>query len=242
MFGLEFLMAGWLTVQQNPNIEQVRQEISCQLKKSPQINVIPSKSRVRYDFTRSKADLNKVDVDTVSPYGPQHKTEVSGLMSGSIQVKHEMSFMHELYERLDKGCLFINSLDIEVHIEPVVYVASEYPKGTCMHNAVLTHEHKHVKVDRVIVNKYVKIIGQAMKSVINTQGSAFGPYELDRLPHVQNNIQNSLNKVLKKYNDKMNEERREKQQAVDSLEEYESIGARCPDKHKYEGRRVKHMH
>lgn len=234
-------MAGWFTVQQNPKIEPVRQEITCQLKTPPQINIIPSKSRVRYDFTKSKAELNRVNVDTVSPYGPQHHTEVSGLMSGSIQVKHEMSFMHELYDQLDRGCLFIRSLDVEVHIEPIVYVAKEYPKGTCMHNAVLAHEHKHVRVDQVIVNKYTKIIGQAMKQAIKSQGATFGPYELDRVPHVQNNVQNSLNKILKKYNDRMNNERREKQQAIDSFEEYESIGARCPDKHKYEGRRVKHM-
>ena len=230
MFGLDLLLAGWVTLQDKRPIEPVKQVVTCQAKTAPIINVVPSKSRVKYDFSKSKSDLNSVNVDTVSPYGPQHDTEVSGLMSGSIQVKHEMSFMHEQYARIDTGCLYIRNVDIEVHIEPIVYVASEYPKGTCMHNAVLAHEHKHVRADQVIVNKYTKVIGNAMLRVINSQGASFGPYELNRIPLVQNNIQGSLNKVLTKYNDLMNDERRVKQQAIDSFEEYENIGKRCPNK------------
>jgi len=230
LFGLDLLMAGWLIMDNKPLIEPVRQVVSCQNKVPPRINVIPSKSRVRYDFTKRKSQLNTVDVDTVSPYGPQHKTEVSGLMSGSIQVKHEISFMHEMYQSIDAGCLYIRSVDVSVHIEPTIYVAAEYAKGTCMHNAVLAHEHKHVREDQLIVNKYATIIGKAMQRVVNAQGASFGPYSINRVPLVQKNVQNSLNTVLKKYNDQMNAERRKRQQAIDSFEEYESIGKRCPNR------------
>ncbi len=228
MFGLDLIMAGWLATQHKPMIEPVRQAISCQTRNAPRINVLPSKSRVRYDFSKRKAQLNAVDVDTISPYGPHHKTEVSGLMSGSIQVKHEMRFEHQKYMSLDLGCLYIRSVDVSVHIEPTVFVAAEYAKGTCMHNAILAHEHKHVREDQLIVNKYTKIIGRAMQQAVNSQGASFGPYELDRISLVQQNIQNALNGVLKKYNDRMNLERRDRQQAIDSFEEYESIGKRCP--------------
>ncbi len=228
MFGLELILAGWLTMDQKPNIQPISTPVTCRARDVPQINVSPSKSRVRYDFTKRKAELNSVDIDTVSPYGPQHTTQVSGLMSGSIQVKHEMQFEHQRYESLNQGCLYIRSVSVNVHIEPLIYIAAEYPKGSCMHNAVLAHEHKHVREDQLIVNKYTKIIGQAMQQAVNSQGASFGPYTLDRVPLVQNNIQNSLNKVLKKYNDRMNEERRKRQQAIDSFEEYESIGKRCP--------------
>jgi len=223
MFGLDLLLAGWI----NASIMPAKSVVTCQTKVAPRITVMPSKSRVRYDFTKSKSDLNAVDVDTVSPYGPNHKTEVSGLMSGSIQVKHEMRFMREEYASINTGCLYIRSVEIGVHIEPIIYIASEYPKGTCMHNAVMAHERKHVREDQLIVNKYTNIIGRAMQQAVNSQGAAFGPYDLERVPHVQNNIQNGLNGILKKYNDRMNEERRIRQQKIDSFEEYESIGKRC---------------
>lgn len=226
MFGLELLTAGMLYLAPTP----VLATVECHAKTSPKINVIPTNSVVKYDFTKTKPQLNSVDVDTVSPYGPNHKTYVSGLMSGSIQVNHQVSFMHETYDQLDQGCLYLKEVEVKVHIDPTIFIAKEYPQGSCMHNAVLTHERKHVKEDQLIVNKYSNIIGKALAKLVDSQGPAFGPYEIARLPFVQQNIQNSLQKVVTKYNDMMNLERQRRQQAIDSLEEYESIGKRCKDR------------
>ena len=225
MFGLEAIVAGWLGFAATP----VNIEVECHPKMPPRVEIVPSKNRVRYDFTKSKAQLNTVDIDTVSPYGPQHDTEISGLMSGSIQVKHSTSFMHEKYETLDLGCIYIRSVEVDVHVDPTVFIASEYPKGTCMHNAVMAHEFKHVREDQLIVNKYSRIIGKAVEQAVNAQKSSYGPHDLYKLPVIQTNIQNSINSIIGKYNDRMNQERRERQQAIDSLEEYESIGERCSD-------------
>lgn len=227
MFGLEFIVAGMLHFAPEMKVEPVLQEVKCVAKSAPRINVVPTKSRVKYDYTKTKAQLNSVNVDTVSPYGPQHKTSVSGLMSGSIQVSHQVGFVHEKYEQLDQGCVYLKTVDIKVHIEPTIFIAKEYPPGSCMHNAVMTHERKHVREDQLVVNKYAAIIGRAMGKVVNSQGAAFGPYEIVRMPIIQENVQNSLNTVLKRYNQDLNNERRTRQQAIDSFEEYESIGKRC---------------
>ena len=226
MFGLELLAAGMLYLSPTPVVA----EIECHAKTAPKINVLPSKSRVRYDFTKSKAQLNNVDVDTVSPYGPNHRTTVSGLMSGSIKVEHQVGFLHETYDQLGTGCIYLKSVKVKVHIDPTIFIAKEHPKGSCMHSAVLVHERKHVREDQLIVNKYSNILGKALASVVDSRGPAFGPYDKSRMPFVQQNIQNSLNKVVKKYNNQMNNERRKRQQAIDNLEEYESIGARCKNK------------
>ncbi|MCI5059891.1 MAG: hypothetical protein MRY79_02340 [Alphaproteobacteria bacterium] len=225
--GIMFLSSG---IQTGVQAQVENAPIKCQIKVAPRINVTPSKSNVRYDFTRSKAELNRFDVDTISPYGPRHKTTVSGLMSGAIRVQSRVSFMHETYAQLGLGCVYLKSVDVKVHINPTIYIAREYKQGSCMHTAVLVHERKHVREDQLIVNKYAKIIGQAIKAVVNSQDGAFGPFETERIPFVQQNVQNSIQKIVKKYNQKMNEERQERQQAIDTLEEYESIGARCKDR------------
>lgn len=233
MFGLELLSAAILYSQ--PQVEprmrptQVVSQISCNAPKPPKINILPSKSRVRYDFTKKKAQLNSVDIDTVSPYGPNHQTMVSGLMSGAIQIKHEVSFLHETYDMLDQGCVYLSSVDVMVHIDPTIYIAKEYPPGSCMHNSVLNHERKHVREDQLIVNKYANQIGHALTQVVNSQRGSFGPYETARMPFVQKNVQNSITKVIKRFNDQMNLERQRRQQAIDTIEEYESIGKECPE-------------
>ena len=219
-------MAGMISLSPTP----VVLDVECHAKTAPKINILPSKSHVKYDFSKTKPELNQVDVDTVSPYGPDHKAYVSGLMSGAIQVEHQVGFMYETYEQLGKGCLYLQELKVKVHIDPTIYIAKEYPRGTCMHNAIMTHERKHVREDQLVVNKYANIIGKAMAQVVDSQGPAFGPYPTEQLPAIQENVQNSLTKVLKKYNEQMNQERQKRQQAIDNIEEYESIGKDCKNR------------
>ena len=206
---------------------QVVAQIECRTQVPPKINVLPSKSRVKYDFSKTKAELNEVDVDTVSPYGPNHKSTVSGLMSGSIQVEHQLAFVHESYDQLDQGCVYLKSVDVKVHVDPTVFIAKEYPQGSCMHNAVLAHERKHVREDQLIVNKYSNYIGRALATVVDSKGAAFGPYNLSELPDVQKDIQAEITAVVKKFNKQMNLERQERQQEIDNVEEYASIGRQC---------------
>lgn len=125
--------------------------IECRAKIAPQVNVKPMTRNVQYDFTKTKAELNSFDVDTISPYGPQHKTQVSGLMSGSIQTKSQVELLHEKYALQGKGCLYLKSANVTISIDPTIFVAKEYKKGSCYHNAVLNHERKHVQIGRAHV-------------------------------------------------------------------------------------------
>lgn len=225
MFGLELLAVGMLYLSPEP----VFAKVQCRAKTAPKINVLPTKSHVQYDFTKTKAELNEVDVNTVSPYGPQHKTYVSGLMSGAIKMKHQISFIHETYQQVDQGCLYLKSVDVKINIDPIIFIAKEYPQGSCMHTAVLAHERKHVIEDQLVVNRYANIIGRALAEAIDIKGSTYGPYKILELPQAQEQAQNSLHSIVQKLNLQMNEERQRRQQAIDNLEEYKSIGIRCKD-------------
>lgn len=223
MFGLELIAAGMLYLSTEP----VLAVVECKAKTAPQINVMPTKSRVKYDFTKTKPELNQVDVNTISPYGPNHKTYVSGLMSGAIGVKHQISFIHETYEQLDQACLYLKAVNVKINIDPTIFIAKEYPQGSCMHTAVLAHERKHVLEDQLVVNRYANIIGQALAEAVNTQGGVYGPFKVSELPYMQEQAQNTLHDIVKRLNQQMNEERQRRQQAIDNLEEYQSIGVRC---------------
>lgn len=225
MFGLEVLAAGMLYLVPEPVFAQVE----CQAKVAPKINVLPIKSRVQYDFSLTKAQLNEIDVTTVSPYGPHHKTYVSGLMSGAIGLESEIRFIQETYSQIDQGCFYLKSIDVEINIDPVIFIAKEYPQGSCMHTAVLAHERKHVMEDQLVVNRYANIIDDALAEVINTTGSSYGPFKIAELLSAQESVQITLHDIVRSLNSQMNEERQRRQQAIDNLEEYESIGARCKD-------------
>jgi hypothetical protein len=71
-----------------------------------------------------------------------------------------------------------------------------------------------------------------MHQLISSRKNGLGPFPINEIPHIQANIQRSFATVLTKYNDQMNLERRERQQGIDTLEEYESIGANCPERNR----------
>lgn len=219
MFGLELAMTGLLHL--------AAAEVQCAPRKAPEITVVPSNSKIRYNFTKSQTDLDGFDIDTLSPYGPNKETHVGGLMEGEISVEHRIRFMQETYQSLDQGCLHIDTIDVKIHIDPIIYIASEHKEGSCKHDAILDHEKKHVRVDRITVNKYAKKIGKALQAELRSSGASYGPFSGASLPEEQSRIQEIVGDIIKLETNRMNQERRKKQQEVDSLEEYERIDRMC---------------
>ncbi len=232
MLGLELMMAGMLMAPQNPALHQVVFPYDCKARRAPQINVRPSQSRIKYDFTKSKAYLNTMNTDTISPYGPAHKGSVSGLMSGSIGLKSKVMFSTESYAQYGMGCLYLKGVDVEITVNPKIYVASDFPQGGCMHNAILAHEMKHVNEDQYVVNKYINEIGKSLSQRIEANGAVFGPIKLSDMSNRQEAIQSALHDEVRYMNEVLNAERRQRQQDIDSLEEYQSIGVKCKSRNK----------
>lgn len=222
MIGLEYVMAGYLQL--------ASAGIECKLKKAPEITVSASDTSVRYDHSKSQAQLDNFENDTVSPYGANVKTHVGGLMSGEVSVAQSTRMMQETWPHLNAGCLYIDSIKIKIHIKPTIYIAREYQKTGCMYHAIMEHEKKHIAVDRQIVNKYSALIAKGVDAALKKIGYAHGPFRLGELPARQDEIQKYAQAIVKQYSDQMTEERQRLQQAVDSLQEYERVQAQCRGK------------
>jgi hypothetical protein len=206
----------------------VKAQIKCVPKVAPKIKVLPTKAQLKYNFTKTKYDLERFDIDTVSPYDPNSKTHVGGLMSGKIQLTQQTEFMNELYDHVGYGCVYIKKVDVKIHVDPTIYVAREYKRGSCKHNEILKHERRHVREDQLIVNKYSKLVADDLKASLDVGGYSFGPYKTSELAGVQKRLQGQLEGLVIARHDAMNIERKKRQQAIDSLEEYDFIAEQCP--------------
>lgn len=215
------VMAGWLT------LAAADSQVSCIVKQAPRVIVTPSKSTIKYDFTKTREQLRAFDIDTVSPYDAKSETHVGGLMSGEIQMESRINFLKETYQPIDRHCLYIDTVEVKLHINPTIFVAKNYKRGSCEHEAILDHEKKHISVDRLIVNKYAQRIADTLSFALNKYGAAYGPYGRGELETAQGKLQSYIETIIKDESDRMNAERREKQQAVDTLEEYERIRKVC---------------
>ena len=205
-------------------------KIECKLKKTPEIQVSATDTNVHYDHSKTQAEMDRMETDTVSPYGDNIQSHVGGLMSGEVRVSQNIRIMQETYPALNTGCLYIDPMTINIHIDPTIYIAKEFKKSGCMYKEIMNHEKKHIKVDRAIVNKYTSIIVKGLNDAFKKLGYAHGPYSLGHLPTVQKKLQDYAQALVKKYSDDMSTERRALQQQVDTLQEYERVRRLCEDK------------
>lgn len=206
-------------------------DVKCQLKSAPQISVVASDTNVKYDNTKSQAELDNFDNDTISPYGANVQTHVGGLMSGEVSVSQNIRTLQETYDRADVGCVYVDSIKVDIHITPTIYIANHYPKNGCMYKEIMIHEKKHIKVDRMIVNKYTNIIIKGLDAAFKKAGGyAYGPMKKSEIRPAQEKLQAYSRGIIKQYADMMNSERQMLQQRVDSLEEYERVNKACEGK------------
>ncbi len=199
----------------------------CAPNSAPIINVHTSTDQVFYNFTLSEKQLNGFSVSTVNPYASNIITDVGGLMKGGIQTQQKMSFGTMTNPNVGQVCYWHSDMDIYLHIKPTIYVASDFPKGSCMHAAILEHEHKHVIVDREIVNKYAALIGQALREDIHRY-RIFGPVPISQEQALAAQMKQRMQTILTSYTTQMATERRKRQQQIDSLSEYERVNNLCP--------------
>lgn len=209
-------------------IPQADAETWCEAKNPPSIEIHTSTDDISYNFTLSKKDLDHFETSTINPYASNIITDVGGLMKGGIETKQNISFGTMTNHSTQQICFWHDKMEIYIHIKPTIYIANNFPRGSCMFNAIMEHEQKHVLVDREIVNKYATLIGNAVRSDI-AQSRLFGPAPLSQKDDIQAAIGKRMQSLLDQFTAQMSDERRKRQQKIDSLEEYERINHLCPE-------------
>lgn len=202
------------------------QAVTCAAQPAGKVNLIWSSDAVKYDFTKSQAQMDAMETDTVNPYDRGIKTHVGGLMRGGISLKSQIQVATMTYPQSQVTCQWVDTIDLTLAIDPTIYIAREHPKGSCKHRAILEHEMKHVYVDREVVKKYAPIIKKHLEQAVLKIGIV-GPKPERRSKEFQKKITEYLEGQLKTVTDKMYAERRALQQKVDTREEYDRVSSLC---------------
>lgn len=201
----------------------------CGTQPPAQINVVPRTANVSYDFDSSLKQIQNADVDTVDPYAFHGTTVTQGYMKGSIEPKYSIWLKKITIPKYKAVCVWYDKIEVELNIDPTIVVAKELSRNTCMRNAIIEHELKHVKVDREVVNKYARLMGGKLLDELRSRGFMVGPIPEDRFEEVSAKMKNVVGQILELEFQKMSIERQENQRAVDNLEEYASVNAKCPE-------------
>ena len=201
----------------------------CQMPAPTQINVVPRAEPVKYDYSQPRAMLQAQKIDTVNPYGYNTTSHTTGYMQGSIQLKHSVEMGHKFLPRYNAYCIWYKTVNLNIEVDPTIVIAKEETEDKCRLNAVRDHELKHVNVDREIVNKYGRTMGQKVYDGLKSRGFMAGPIPAAQAEAVIARMQTTIGQLIDLEYQKMQIERQERQQGVDSLEEYERVNNVCKD-------------
>lgn len=198
----------------------------CPVDMEPKITVIATTSDVRTNFTLTTAELQRFNIDTISPFDQSEHAKVGGLMSGEIEVGTNITFGLQTDRRTGQTCFWYDEIKVVINIDPLIYVAREHGPGSCMHNSIMEHEMKHVEVDRRIVRTYRPLIENDIQRAARRVGIV-GPVRQAQGLSVREKMLEVIQKTVSARSERMYAERHALQQAVDNLDEYQRVQRRC---------------
>ncbi len=208
----------------------------CPSHEPTKINIVPRTAKVKHDYKQSLKKIQGYSMDTVDPYGFHGTTITQGFMKGKIQLEHNIQFGQSVNKKYGYACIWYKDITVSLNIEPTIVIAKELSKDHCMRKAILGHEMKHVRVDREVVNKYAKSMGKKLITALKSRGFSAGPVQVGRVKEVSHKMGRVVGQILELEYRKMGIDRQERQRAVDSLEEYNSVDDKCPS---FEKRKAK---
>ena len=157
--------------------------------------------------------------------GPRWHT--AGLTQSNIHIKRQIDTHGFKRQDGSSACLFIDKISLNVELAPTVWVANEFPMGTCMYKVVREHEMRHVNADRTVTNQHLARIRAALTEVAMGRGF-FGPASPDQIKAAADAFVAQVDAVLHRETEAYYADEAKAQQAIDTLQEYERLSHVCP--------------
>ena len=201
----------------------------CQMPKPTEINVKPSTQSVQVITNKTLAEMQMQQIDTINPHSFGGISVTQGYAEGKIKMQAEIRLGTQTVYGGQAGCVWYDSVNINFTIDPFIYIAEEVNKDRCMRKAVLEHEMKHVNVDKKIVNKYAQQVGRKVYDGLKTRGFIAGPVRAEDIQATAERMKATISQIVDLEMKRLEIDRADMQAQVDTKEEYDRVGALCPD-------------
>lgn len=221
-----FIDPAWVVEQNHTHTKQYVHQISSQSTKkcagrsSPIVRVKVKEAKVQYDITKTSAELETLSGNAYSPYGPEVHTEVGGLTRGKTRAVSQ-----SVIDYTQKGktvCLWFTDIDVVIETDPLVYIAKKHMENNCRYKQIMTHEMKHVRVQRKIIKEYRQRMRQHLTRKAEEIG-VVGPVPVRDSGQTSKEMRKKINDAAKEIIDEILAERGKRQRSVDTKEEYALI-------------------
>jgi hypothetical protein len=197
---------------------------------NPQVDVRTVQAAPNYAYDQSTSDLGS-KAQAGNSYKPTGvggpRWHTAGLTQSNIKIDPEIASRGFELPDHSLGCVYIDKIALQVVLAPTVWVANEFPLGTCMYQAVRDHELRHVNADKIVTNQHLARIRAALTEVAIGRGF-FGPLPPDQLKAATAAFISQLEGVLQRETEAFYSDEVKAQQAIDTMQEYQRLSHLCP--------------
>lgn len=136
-----------------------------QVRQSPYVSLTVSPGQINYITSRNKAGLRRLhsgvrSID--SDWSPIGLTMAELGLGLAVSVRAEGTAD-------GRYCAEVASVEATLGYDVIdVYIASEYPRGSCQYNAILDHERLHVMVFQDTLDQYFSQVEETLRRAANS--------------------------------------------------------------------------
>jgi hypothetical protein len=183
---------------------------TCERRLTPtQVTVESTPGKVVKDLTRSIAELTRMQQGSDGPAPP---ARAIGLTRASYQFDSSVR-VNTITDPETRLTCMRPRIDVTLSVAPqTVYVAREFPPGSCGHEQILEHEQRHVEVNQKHVEAAAELLQEEMTSFYGDR-IMYGDAQT-LTDQVFNDVENRWTQVARRRFEKGNDEHR----AIDSPE------------------------
>lgn len=177
---------------------------------------------------KSAQDLGNYNVSTTFSRSRNEIFRVGGLHLSEFVPRFIISY-NIMGTKDNKACIAPAAVRIEVHYEPRVLIASDFEQGSCMHGKILEHEMQHVNVDIIT---FKELLPQMRKSVHAAAAALepMGPMPETSIETAKNMLTEKIRDALVESVEEIEQIRFNRQQRIDTRQEYLRISTACRKK------------
>ena len=126
-----------------------------------------------------------------------------------------------------RKCIWVDQIDVDISYPPVtMYIATEYPVGSCNYNVTLTHENEHIQVAKDLLAKHAaRIRTELEKATMPNKNMAMVVNNFDS---GQSQIDILLKEIVNPLIQNFKKEIKDEFVKLDSPANYQLVLSQCP--------------
>lgn len=172
--------------------------------------------------TQYVRDVSAKELTDAHEYGASITLGHAGGRSGiRMSIEYEAVQLHaSLY------CLQVKKIKAQFYAEPTIYIANNFRRGSCEYNSVLKHEHEHVKILRRAHKSYISKYRTHLRKIAQ-KIPYFPPVKITEMQGYKDIAARHIDNGLSEYMAHIRDYVAERQQELDTPEEYRRVNERC---------------